>query len=270
MADEFTTSELSTQALLARLRSPAGDEVFAQFLELYTPSIMQIARQYAYDRARLNDCYLFISEKLSTDKFRRLVSYEPEGSASFRSWLKVVVANLCIDWRRQRRGRPRLFESIKKLSKLDRWVFRHRFQQRMSLETCMETLLASFPNLNEVQLAGSVARINTTLTPVQMRFLDAQHARTVSLERRRGTGKSIVPVEPGPCPEKSAVFSQDQDNLKQALARLTPQQRLLIKLRYQQDLSLKEVARLTRLGDPFRARRHIQAALDQLAKYFKD
>jgi len=58
--------------------------------------------------------------------------------------------------------------------------------------------------------------------------------------------------------------------LRQALARLTPHQRLLIKLRYQQDLSLKEVARLTRLGDPFRARRHIQAALDQLAMHFKD
>ncbi len=134
----------------------------------------------------------------------------------------------------------------------------------------METLLSNFPDLNEVRLAGSVSRINTTLTPVQMRFLDAQHARTVSLERHRSTENSIEPVEPGRCPEKSAVFSQDQEKLQQALARLSSHQRLLIMLRYQQDLSLKEVARLTRLGDPFRARRHIQAALDQLARYFKD
>ena len=270
MADEFTTPESSTQALRARLRSPAGDDAFAHFLELYSPAIMRIARQYAYDRARLNECYLFISEKLSANDFHRLVSYKPEGSASFRSWLNVVVANLCIDWRRHRRGRPRLFKSIKKLSKLDRRVFKHRFQQRMSLDACMETLLANFPDLNELQLAGSVARITTTLTPGQMRFLNAKHARTVSLDRLRSTGKSIEPTEPGPDPEESAVLSQDQDKLRQALARLTPHQRLLIKLRYQQDLSLKEVARLTRLGDPFRARRHIQAALDQLAMHFKD
>ena len=270
MADEFSTSESSFQALLARLRSPAGDDAFAHFLELYSPAIMRIARQYAYDRARLNECYLFISEKLSANDFHRLVSYKPEGSASFRSWLNVVVANLCIDWRRHRRGRPRLFKSIKKLSKLDRRVFKHRFQQRMSLDACMETLLANFPDLNELQLAGSVARITTTLTPGQMRFLNAKHARTVSLDRYRSNGKSIEPIEPGPDPEESAVLSQDQDKLRQALARLTPHQRLLIKLRYQQDLSLKEVARLTRLGDPFRARRHIQAALDQLAMHFKD
>lgn len=270
MADEFSTLESSTQALLARLRSPAGAEAFAQFLEIYSPAIMRIARQYAYDRPRLNDCYLFISEKLSANDFHRLVSYQPEGSASFRSWLSVVVANLCIDWRRHRRGRPRLFKSIKELSKLDRRVFRHRFQQRMSIDACMETLLASFPDLNELQLAGSVARINTTLTPGQLRFLNAQHARTVSLDKHRGTGNPIEPAEPGPDPEETAVLSQDQNKLRQALARLTSHQRLLIKLRYQQDLSLKEVARLTRLGDPFRARRHIQAALDQLSKYFKD
>ena len=270
MADEFSTSESSTQALLARLRSPAGGEAFAQFLEIYSPAIMRVARQYAYDRARLNDCYLFISEKLSANDFHRLVSYRPEGSASFRSWLNVVIANLCIDWRRHRRGRPRLFKSIKRLSKLDRKVFKHRFQQRLSMDACMETLLASFPDLNELQLAGSVARINTTLTSGQMRFLNAQHAKTVSLDKYRNTRNAIEPVEPSPDPEKSAILSQDQDKLKLALASLSPHERLLIKLRYQQDLSLKEVARLTRLGDPFRARRHVQAALDQLAKYFKD
>lgn len=140
----------------------------------------------------------------------------------------------------------------------------------MSLDVCMEMLRPHFPELNELQLAGAVARINTTLTPTQMQFLNAQHATTVSLDHHQSTQNTFEPAEPGPDPEKSAALLQDQDKLRQALASLSPQQRLLIKLRYQQDLSLKEVARLTRLGDPFRARRHIQAALDQLTKYFKD
>jgi len=270
MADEFSTSESSIHALLAQLRSPAGSEAYERFLQIYTPAIMHIARQYAYDRNRLNDCYLFISEKLTANNFHRLVSYKPEGSASFRSWLHVVVANLCIDWRRHRRGRPRLFKSIKKLSRLDRHVFKHRFQQRMSLDACMETLRTHFPDLNELQLAGAVARINTTLTPTQMQFLSAHHVKTISLDQHQNVQNTFEPADPGPDPEKSAALLQDQDKLQQALARLSPHQRLLIKLRYQQDLSLKEVARLTRLGDPFRARRHIQAALDQLTKYFKD
>jgi DNA-directed RNA polymerase specialized sigma24 family protein len=146
MAKENKTSESSTRVLLARLRSPDGGEAFAQFLNIFSPAIMQIARQYAYDQGRLNECYLFISEKLSANNFHRLVSYKPEGSASFRSWLNVVVANLCIDWRRHRRGRPRLFKSIKELSEFDQRVFKHRFQQRMSLDACMETLRAHFLN----------------------------------------------------------------------------------------------------------------------------
>lgn len=270
MAEEFSTPESGIHALLARLRSPAREEAFAQFLEIFSPSIMQIARQYAYDPARLNDCYLFISEKLAANDFHRLVNYKPEGSASFRSWFGVVVANLCIDWRRHRSGRPRLFKSIKELSHLDQKVFKHRFQQRLSMHTCLEILRAHFPDLNQLQLAGSVARISTTLSPAQMQFLYAQHAKTVSLDQQQSRAGAFEPADSGPGPEKVTVLSQDKLRLEKALATLTPHQRLLIKLRYQQELSLKEIARLTRLGDPFRARRQIQAALDQLIENFKD
>lgn len=270
MTDELSTTELATQELLAQLRSPDGEEAFAQFLELFTPAIFQVARQYAYDAQRLNDCYLFVSEKLSANRFHRLVSYQPEGSAAFRSWFKVVVANLCIDWRRQRRGRPRLFKSILKLSSLDQSVFKVRFQQRLTMDACLEALQGQFPDINELQLAGAVARINLSLTPAQMRVLNAQQVKTVSLDERQQASYTNGLSEPGPCPETAATLCQDQDKLQQALARLTPHQRLLIKLRYQQDLSLKEVARLTRLGDPFRARRHIQAALDELSQFFEN
>ncbi len=270
MANTLSTLESATQALLARLRSPVGGEAFAQFLDMYSPAIMQIARQYAFDSNRLNDCFLFITERLCADKYHRLVSYQPEASASFRSWFNVIIVNLCIDWRRHRRGRPRLFKSILKLSSFDQHVFKHRFQQRLSMEACLEVLSGHFPGLNELQLAGAVARINESLTPAQLQLLDAQQAKTISLDQHQLAGDSHEPSEPGRGPEALAALSQDMERLQKALARLSPHQRLLIKLRYQQDLSLKEVARLTRLGDPFRARRHIQAALDQLVKHFED
>ena len=147
MADEFSTTESSTQAILARLRSPVGDAAFARFLDMYSPLIMQVSRQYAFDSNRLNECFLFVSEKLSANNFHRLVSYKPEEAASFRSWFNVVIANLCIDWRRHRRGRPRLFKSILQLSSFDQSVFRHRFQQRLSIDACLETLRGHFPEL---------------------------------------------------------------------------------------------------------------------------
>ena len=57
--------------------------------------------------------------------------------------------------------------------------------------------------------------------------------------------------------------------LEAAMARLRPRQRLLIRLRYQQELTLEEIARLTGLPDPFRANRQIQAALEALAEIVK-
>jgi DNA-directed RNA polymerase specialized sigma24 family protein len=57
---------------------------------------------------------------------------------------------------------------------------------------------------------------------------------------------------------------EEHDRLERALRGLQPQQRLLLKLRYQQELTLREIARLARLGDPFKARREIQKALKAL------
>lgn len=270
MADDYSKSDSSVLELLAQLRSPDGEQVFERFLGLFSSAILNVARQYTNDHNLLNDCYLFVTEKLSANDFHRLVSYQPEGPASFRSWFNVVVANLCIDWHRQQGGRPRLFKSILGLSDFDQSVFKYRFQQRLSMDACFETLRGHFPECNKVQLAGAVARINLSLTPAQMKSLYVQQSKTVSLDEHQDAGNANEPASPGHCPEQEAIFRQDQDKLQRALAMLSPHHRLLIKLRYQQDLSLKEVARLTRLGDPFRARRHIQAALDQLTGFFEN
>jgi len=260
--------DFSSLELLARLRSRDRSEAWKQFLLVYSPVIMHIASQYEYGREGLHDCYLFICEQLSENDFYRLLSFEPEGSASFRSWLNVVIANLCIDWRRHKRGRARPFKSISKLPLFDQAVFKYMFQQQVSLQACFASMQADFPDLTESQLTSAVSRINETLTQRQHWLLSARHTQTVSMDQADTDQTASEPAEPGHGPEQSAALSQKQEKLQQALAMLSPRQRLLIKLRYQQELSLKEVARLTRLGDPFRARRHIQAALNELARHF--
>jgi len=70
-------------------------------------------------------------------------------------------------------------------------------------------------------------------------------------------------------PESLVQSAQDREQLQIAMARLEPEQRLLLQLRYQQDLTLEEVARLTRSSDAFHARRKIDAALAALAKAMK-
>jgi len=104
------------------------------------------------------------------------------------------------------------------------------------------------------------------LTPRQHWLLSTHQFKTVSLDDPQVSSPAIHPVDPGNSPETTTEINQEHSRLQTALALLSPRQRLLLKLRYQQELSLKEVAHLTRLGDPFRARRHIQSALAELAK----
>jgi len=259
----------SSSELLARLRSGDRDKAWQQFLVVYSPVIMHIAGQYEHHHDRCKDCYLFVCEKLNDNGFHRLLSFQPEGSATFRSWLNAVIANLCIDCRRQSQGRIRPFKSIGKLSTFDQMVFKYSFQQRLSLQACLASMQARFPDLNEFHLASTISHLNEILTPKQHWLLSTRQAKTVSLDQAEAGGPQLEPIEPGPGPEQSIAESQARDKLHRALAQLSPHHRLLIKLRYQQELSLKEVARLTRLGDPFRARRHIQAALDALARHFE-
>lgn len=247
-------------AFLAKLRTHEGGAAWKQFLAEYSGAIIYIVAQYEYDARGRSDCYLFICEKLSDNEFRRLLRYRPEGSASFRSWLQVVVSNLSIDWKRTTHGRTRAFKSIRGLPQLEQLVFKYRFQQRLGTEACLAALRSQYPGLTPLEFTAAISQINAHLTPRQQWLLCMRQARDVSLDDE----SSAEPVSAGPDPELFTAAEQQQTRLDQALGQLTAHQRLLIKLRYQQELSLKEIARLTRLGDPFRARRHIQKALAEL------
>ncbi len=64
--------------------------------------------------------------------------------------------------------------------------------------------------------------------------------------------------------EESVQFEQEMALLQQALSSMDADQRLLIQLRYQEGLTLREIARLLGYEDPFRARRAIEKALRAL------
>ena len=53
------------------------------------------------------DAYTTVLEGLRADDWGRLRQFEPEGSATFRTWLAVVARRLCHDHLRARYGRTR-------------------------------------------------------------------------------------------------------------------------------------------------------------------
>lgn len=73
-------------------------------------------------------------------------------------------------------------------------------------------------------------------------------------------------IETDPGPETVVQLHQSWEELEKAMSKLSNQQRLLLRLRYQEDLPLKEVANLAGLGDLHQAKRRVKGALKTLSE----
>ena len=70
--------------------------------------------------------------------------------------------------------------------------------------------------------------------------------------------------DPGMDPEAAAIASEEQKRVGAALAQLEPRDRLLLKLRFDDELPVREIARLLGLPTPFHVYRRVKALLKAL------
>lgn len=231
---------------------------------------MQVARRFSRDSEQASECFVFACEHLSDNGFRRLKSFRPDGPARFQTWLRAVVANLCIDWKRKEHGRVRPFAAVSDLPPFDRQVYRHIFLRGMTRTECQRALAGKFPDVTLEQVSEANARLFGMLSSRQRWQLTHRSRGSISFEDATSPddeGAILQPEDTGPGPEQLADEWMSRDAINEALLKLLPRQRLLLRLRYQQDLTLEEVARLVGLPDPYRANREIQAAVEALAKH---
>jgi len=254
--------------LLERLSSGRVDAAWSEFLARYSPLIKHVIRRHGLDDDRITECFNHVCGALSDDGFRRLRSFRPDGPARFKTWLMAVVANLCVDWRRKEQGRARPPRCVSRLPELDQQVYRCIYVRRMSRPHCLEALASRFPELTEATVAEINARLFAMLTPQQRWQMSLRPPALKPVASSAGPDDDDPAWQlatPGPGPDDQAAELQEQRQLQDALSKLPAEQRLLLRLRYEQNLTLEEVARLTGQPDPFRANRQIQAALDTLA-----
>ena len=105
----------SISAWLPALLSQEHERAWDGFLKEYAALILQVVYLFERDQDRIDDCFVFVCEQLKRDDLKRIRRFDTDGSASFSTWLRAVVRNLCLDWRRKRFGRPRLYRSIARL-----------------------------------------------------------------------------------------------------------------------------------------------------------
>lgn len=267
---DFTRmSDDTITELLERLSSGRVDAAWSEFLARYSPLILHVIRRHDTDTDQSTECFVYVCGALSDDGCRRLLSFRPDGPARFKTGLMAVISDLCVDWRRKEQGRLRPLRRVSRLSELDQLIYRCIYLRGMSRQQCVEALTPRFPDLTEAKASEINARLFALLTPKQRWQLSAR-TRTFKPVFAGAGPEEDDPAwqvaEAGPGPDDVTAELQDQQRLQVALARLPAGQRLLLRLRYEQNLTLADVARLTNQPDPFRANRQIQSALKALTE----
>lgn len=257
--------EDSFDDILEQINTHDSEEAWASFLAQYAAIILQVVKHFERDGDFVPDCFQYVCEQLSANSFRRLKKFQPRGPAIFSTWLRAVVRNLCLDWRRKRFGRRRFFNSIARLSIFDQEVFRHLYERQLSLDDAFHSLRTIYPTLTHAQLEESSTRINSSLTTKQSRLLAARQAGAPhQSENLEITAAAANVPDPSPNPEALALLKERATTLRQALGRLPSRERLLVRLRYEQELTLEQIAELLDLGNAQRAERQIKAVLLKL------
>ena len=243
------------------------EEAWDRFLGEYAGLILQVVHLFERDPDRVDDCFLFVCEQLKKDRLRRLRRFEANGTATFSTWLRVVVRNLCLDWRRQRFGRPRIFRSIARLPEMDQEVFRCIYFRKLSENETLHTVRALHPALDREALAASLVRIRGSLSPHQSWLLASRNPYMESIsgnpDAATGDDRLRELTDPDPDPETEASGREFLRALRRAMDGLPSKERLLLRLRFEQELTLEEIAELMQLGSAVKAQRYLQQVLSK-------
>jgi RNA polymerase sigma factor (sigma-70 family) len=257
-ADPFISS------ILSAFSSAERQSAWCAFLDRYSSLIYHVVRSFDRDPDRSGNCFLFICEQLSAHDFRRLRKFDLAGRARFSTWLCAVVRNLCLDWHRKEHGRQRVFGSVARRSTMDQLLFELVFRRGLSAEEAREELSRRGVELSFAALEEKICDIRRCLSSRQLWLLSSGKAMLDSIEGEEDGTYSVELADPSPDPESLLALRDTHRHVSAALASLTDSDRLLIRLRYQEGLTLQQVARLVGLKDAQTADRRLRDIIDHL------
>jgi RNA polymerase sigma factor (sigma-70 family) len=253
-------------ALLARVAA-RDQSAWPDFLEAYAALLLQVARDAERDLDDAGDTFLFICEHLREGHGRRLRQWSPSATgASFETWLRVVAWNLARDARRHRRGRFRPLAAIRRMPLLLQRLYRLRHEEGLTSEQAFAVLQPEFPGLSRSAAHRAEAEVERALGSRERFVLSTRRPLVESLDGpEEETGSpAAVPPDTAPDPEAAAIRRDEFERLRRGLDQLPPEDRLLVQLRFEQDLTLSRIAVMLGLKDAWATQRQIDRVIRQL------
>jgi RNA polymerase sigma factor (sigma-70 family) len=257
-ADPFIASMLSA------LSSTERQSAWCAFLERYSGLIYHVVLSFDRDADRSGNSFLYVCEQLSANDFRRLRKFDVGGRATFSTWLCAVVRNLCLDWHRKEHGRYRAFGSIARRGATDQLLFEVVFRRGLSAEDAREELSRGGIELSFAAVEERIWNLRRCLSSRQLWLLSSGNTVLDSIDGEEEGNSVAEPADPAPDPETLASLRETHRHVSAALTSLSDSDRLLVRLRYQEGLTLRQVARLVGLKDAQTADRRLRDIIDHL------
>jgi DNA-directed RNA polymerase specialized sigma24 family protein len=232
------------------------DRGWRAFIDQYTPALLAaIERAGIRDQDEAMELYTLACERLAADDCARLRRHDPSKGA-LGSWLTVLIRNVVVDWVRSRAGRRRLFKSIQGLSALDQRVFELFYWENQTTSEMVGLLGEPFGSPTLAAVLEALERVQAALTERQRAELVAMGVRRsapVSLDASTDDDPPFDAADPTTDPERDARARELDALLDAAIHELPPQDGAIVRLKYGEGLSLRQICdalHLEELGEP--------------------
>ncbi|MBI3193335.1 MAG: sigma-70 family RNA polymerase sigma factor [Ignavibacteriae bacterium] len=249
----------SDMVLLKKLFSGNSTSEYAwkEFLRRYSNLFLKIIWQTEHDHDRVMDKYLFVCTKLSTNNFAVLKKFQPETKEhqpKLSTWLTVVVKNLCIEEHRTLHGRLRYPAALLRLSDFDRCVFKLYYWKGYSREEIEHHLAGR--EKNDISVAESLMKIERVVKDEDS--VAAQQPRYIPYDESNGTMNE-------PALQNEELFEPQW--FDDAVMRLPDQERVVIRMRFWEGMTAREISDLLRINPQRKIYTIIENALKTLRQF---
>lgn len=248
---------LTDSALLEQLfagKEPA-ERAWKEFLHRYSNLFLKIIWQFERDRDTVMERYVYVCSKLAANNFAVLRKFNPQGqkhSPKLSTWLTIVVRHLCVESYRRERGRQRFPRALLKMSPLERRIFRLYYWEGFTIREIQQMLSTSKDH--------SPNRIDAALRRV----------KAFIFGNPRGSDQKPVIIaydemkHDTPVPHNDSDFDGMEHLFEMLSELLTARERAVIRLRFWEDLSAREIGEVLHISPVRKVYTHLEQALKKL------
>ncbi len=231
----------------------------------YSDLILGAIARYTRDIDARMDAYLYVLEELRANDFRRLRHYNQTAGprpCSFATWLKLVVRNLYFDWFRHEHGRKSLPKEIQKLGALEQRAFKLVHWEGYSAQEAYQILLGEHPKLRFDRFIERLSAVEAKLSAINRAKIrrDIERARgplSLDTDEEGPPLEARAAVRP-PTPEDDAALAERRRALWRLIQDLPANDRLLVRLRFFEGLTAKQIAAAIGSPDPMEIYRRVE------------